>query len=90
MAKSNTVTFSATDARLITAHETVKDYGASYLNPLVGCSASETCSRVESVIGFLHGLVDGNDDIEEARPAIALILQTVWSAVQYEREVSHG
>ncbi len=80
--------FSSTDSRTIAAHETVKDYGASYLNPLIGDSAAETCSRVENVIGFLHGLMESDDDISQARPALALILQTVWSAVQYEGQAS--
>lgn len=79
--------FTTADARLISAHETVKDYGAGYLNPMIGKSAQETCANVESVISFLHGLIDSDEDISEARPGIALVLQTVWSAVQYERDI---
>lgn len=80
------MTFTATDRRTIRAHETVKDFGANYLNPLVGRSAAETCSNVEEVVAFLHRIIDSSESIDDFRPGISLILQTVWTAVQYERD----
>ena len=75
----------ATDHRKALAHETVQEFGAGYLNPLVGDSAAETCGNVEAVVGFLHRVIDSPECIDEARPGIALILQTIWTAMQYEQ-----
>lgn len=84
---AKTETFKANDRRTAVAHQTVADFGASYLNPLVGTSPAETCANLEHIMGFLHGVMDSEQDITEFRGALALMVQTAWSAVQYEREV---
>lgn len=82
------VTFTATGLRDVRAFETVAEYGAGYLNPLIGNSAAETCAKIENVMQFLHRTVDRGDDLCEVQPALALIVQTIWSAVQYEGQMA--
>jgi hypothetical protein len=82
-----TETFKANNARQIVAHQQIAEYGTSYFNPLIGSSAGITCSRVEPVMELLYGLFGRDLISEDMSPGIKLIVQTVWSAVQYEREV---
>lgn len=81
-------TFTATDARKIQAHELVNKFGAAFLNPLIGTSAANTCAKAEPVIALLHELLDRNLVSEDMNPGLAKIVQTVWAAMQYERDTA--
>lgn len=83
-------TFKTDSPRLITAHQTVVDFGAGYLNSLVGDSAHETCSKIEALMPFMHGLIEkvSGDDFEDMRPMLSFLVQSIWTAVQYEMNVA--
>ena len=89
-------TFTTTDIRQAVAYGTVKDYGAAYLNPIIGSSAGATCANIATVMMMFHGLLNSTADIDEHRYALALLIQATWSAAQYEESVlsesavSHG
>ncbi|MBN8285473.1 hypothetical protein, partial [Zoogloea sp.] len=60
----------------------------AFLNPLIGTSAAETCTKMEPVIALLHELFDRNLVSEDMTPGIAKVVQTVWAAMQYERDIA--
>lgn len=70
--------------RNIAAIQTINDYGPHYLNPFIGDTAAETCANVQDAMGMLYRFLSKDDDFTEIQPALALIAQTVWSAVQFE------
>ncbi len=70
------------------ADQFIAEFGAAYLNPLLGMSAGATCSKVESVMELLYHLTTQPDLVhEDTLPGITLVIQTTWAAMQYEREV---
>lgn len=83
-----TKTFAANEARKINAHQLIADFGGHYFNPLIGESASETCTNTEHVISFLYDMFDRDLVSDDMRPGITMIIQTVWTAMQYERDVA--
>lgn len=80
-------TFTSSDVRQVVAYGTVKDNGATYLNPIVGRTAGDTCANIATVLMMLHGLMDSRADLDEHRGALALLIQTTWAAAQYEESV---
>ena len=84
---SEKITFTASDIRQIKAHETVADYGACYLNSLIGKNAADTCHKIEAVMPFIQDVIDREGDIDAARPVLSLLFRTIWTAVQYEAEM---
>lgn len=66
----------------------LNDFGLDYFNPLLGQTPAETCGNISDVMGFLHSVMASDADITETRQGLALIVQTVWSAAQYQG--SHG
>ncbi len=87
MENTNTAPTKADDARQIVANQILGAVGVAYFNPLIGPSAGITCSRVEPIMEMLYELSDRNLISEDMNPGIKLIVQTVWAAMQYEREV---
>ena len=83
-----TKTVKANNARQNVANQTINDYGAIYFKPLIGRSAGETCSNTESIMKMLYGLLDRDQVSEDMSDGIKLIVQTVWAAMQYERDVA--
>lgn len=86
--KMKTETSNANDARQVLAKQITADYGAIYFNPLIRGSAGETCAKAESIMGLLYGLLDRDQVSEDMSDGIKLIVQTVWAAMQYERDVA--
>ena len=84
----NTATAKAKDVRNIYAHQVIDDCGPNYFNPLIGTSPAETCAKTEPVIALLHELFDRNLVSEDMNPGLAKIVQTVWAAMQYERDTA--
>lgn len=68
------------------AIEQLADYGPAYFNPLIHRDEEKTFEAIESVMQMLHILIDSDEDIAEIRPGLALVVQTVWAAAQYERD----
>jgi hypothetical protein len=64
------------------------EYGAGYLNPLLGGTPAQTCGKIADVMGFLHTLLSPINgevvDFVEVQSGMALMVLTVWSAAQYE------
>lgn len=83
-----TETSKAKDARQMLANQITADYGAIYFNPLIGGSAGETCAKTESIMGMLYALFNRDLVSEDMSDGITLIVQTVWTAMQYERDVA--
>lgn len=87
------ITFTESDTRRAVAHHTVIDYGASYLNSLVGSDAAETCKNIEAIMPFMKRTIDERsaDELDDMRPVLSFLMLSIWTAVQYETEVSdHG
>ena len=59
-------------------------FGPGYFNPLIGFNPAETCEKIADVMCFLHNIMDSHEDFTEGQRGIALMVQTVWSAAQYE------
>ncbi len=68
------------------AVETLLDYGPGYWNPLLQDGGSSLFENLSDSMQLLHYLLASKDDIEEIRPGMALMAQTVWAAVQYEQK----
>ena len=85
---TKTETFKATGAREIHAYRQVSEHGAHYFNPLIGRTAAETCERTEHVMALLHELLVRDLVDEDTSGAIVKIVQTAWTAMQYERDVA--
>ena len=66
------------------AVETLLDNGAVYFNPMICVSDEKSFEQIELVMQLLHSVIDSDDDIEDIRPGLAILLQTVWAAVQYQ------
>ncbi len=66
------------------AIEVLADYGPGYWNPLISADDEKTFDRIEQVMHLLHDLLNSDKDLDEVRPGIALVAQTVWTAAQYE------
>lgn len=81
-------TFKARDIRQFVAFKYAEGFNAEHLNPLVGHTPEKTLANIANVMGLLHHLIDGDESIDDIRPGIALLVQTVWSATQYEESVS--
>lgn len=80
-------TVKANDARLDVSNQIVNDFGINYFNPLIGNSAGKTCANIEPIMEMLYGLSNRNLISEDMNPGVKMIIQTVWAAMQYEREV---
>ena len=78
---SNTKKFTAKGIRQIKAFETVDEYGAGYLNSLIGNTPVETCKKIEAVMSFILEKVDEGTN---GCPVMSFLVQSVWTAVQYE------
>lgn len=87
METTNTAPTKANDARQIVADKIVDDFGIDYFNPLIGASAGQTCAKIEPLMEMLYELSDRNLISGDMNPGIKLIINTVWAAMQYEREV---
>jgi len=68
------------------AIETLADYRPGYWNPLIHTDDEKMFGSIEKVMALLHDLLHSDQDLAEIRPGIALVVQTVWCAVQYERD----
>jgi hypothetical protein len=66
------------------AIETMVDFGTAYFNPMIQRSEEKTFEQIERVMQLLHSLIDSKDSIDEIRPGLAIVAQTVWAAAQYE------
>lgn len=66
------------------ALEQMIDFGPGYFNPLLGQTVAETFDNLEGAMQFLHEILDGNMSLGESRRGLALFVQTVWVACQYE------
>lgn len=70
--------------------------GPGYLNPIIGRTPTETFGRFNDALGFLHTLMLSDDGVDlETLPGLALLVQTMWVAAQYEShrqisEADHG
>ena len=89
IAKTNsipsTATFQATDVREQAAFKQVSDFGANYFNPLIGDNAAETCGNISNAMQFLYEVMRSTDVARhEAQNGMALFIQTIWNAAQYE------
>lgn len=89
---SKLATFNTDDQRLIAAHQTVVDFGAGYLNSLVGKSPKDTCQKIENLMPFLRRQIDTADggSFEDMRPVLSFLVQSIWTAVQYEISVGES
>lgn len=69
----------------------VEEGGITYLNPFIGFSAAETCEKLNDGLGVLHHLlgegVPGRGMSEEIQVGLALFIQTMWTAAQFESTV---
>ncbi len=84
---TDTKKFTAKGIRQIKAFESVNDFGASYLNPLIGKTPAETCKKVEALMPFIMEKVD--EGFEEC-PVMSYLVHSIWSAVQYEGFLNDG
>lgn len=68
------------------AVETVAEAGPTYLNPVLGLDEAETFRNINDVMGLVHEILGPKADIslEEFSPGLRLLIQTVWTAAQYE------
>lgn len=68
------------------AIECLADWGGpAYLNPIIGESPTETFSNLNDGLGFLFALLRSDDGMNcETYPGLALLVQTMWVAAQYE------
>ncbi len=66
------------------AVETLLDFGTAYFNPMIQRSEERTFEKIEQVMQLLHSVLSSDDSIDEIRPGLAIVAQTVWAAVQYE------
>lgn len=80
----STTNVSSNDARKVVA----EGASASLLNPFIGSSAADTCAKVEEGMAFLYELFTRDLVCEDMNPGLTRIVQTVWAAVQFEREVA--
>lgn len=87
MTTTNTASGKGTDRRQLIANQIVGDSGICYFNPLIGQSAGETCANIEPIMALLYGLTNRNQVSEDMNQGVKLIVQAVWAAMQYEREV---
>ena len=86
---SQEIAFVTADKRRAVAYQTVADFGAGYLNSLVGDSAAETCEKIEAIMPFIQQTMDrrSSDELEDMRPVLSFLMQSIWTAVQYESGV---
>lgn len=59
------------------------------LNPFINDSAADTCKKVESIMAMLYSVLDKGQVSEDTIDGIKLIIQTVWTAMQYESSVAN-
>ena len=83
----STKKFTANGIRQIKAFETVYEYGAGYLNSLIGTSPAETCKKIEELMPFIKQTVDGGVD---GCPVMSFLSQSIWTAGQYEGVLNDG
>ncbi len=67
------------------AIEILADYGPGYWNPLLNGGDAKLFEGVSDCMALLHNLLASEKDLEEIRPGLALMVQTVWAATQYEQ-----
>lgn len=87
MENTNTAPTKADAPRQLVANQIVGDSGIAYFNPLIGASAGETCAKIEPIMEMLYEMTNRNQISEGTNQGVKLIVQMVWAAVQYEREV---
>lgn len=58
--------------------------GLGSFNPFIGCNDAETFGNLEAAMQFLHAVISGDVDPYEAQRGMALYIETLWAAVQYE------
>lgn len=61
---------------------------ASWLNPFIGGSAADTCTKIEEGMAFLYELFKRDLVSDDMTPGLTRIVQTIWTATQYERDVA--
>ncbi len=68
------------------ALEQMADFnGPSVFNPVIGGTPAETFYKLEQGMQFLHGMISDDDGALDCdRGGLALYVQTLWAAVQYE------
>lgn len=66
------------------AIEAMADFGTAYFNPMIQRTEEKTFEQIERVMQLLHSVIDSKDSIDEIRPGLAIVAQTVWAAAQYE------
>lgn len=58
--------------------------GLGSFNPFISGSEAETFGNLEAAVQFLHAVISGDVDPYEAQRGLALYIETLWAAVQYE------
>lgn len=58
--------------------------GLGSFNPFIGSNEVETFGNLEAAMQFLHAVISGDVDPYEAQRGVALYIETLWAAVQYE------
>lgn len=79
---------SAPKTREEIALKVAESYGVKYFNPFIGNSAADTCGNLNEGFTFLHYLL-GRDVSDDIQPCLSLLVQTMWSAAQFEMEAGN-
>lgn len=58
--------------------------GLGSFNPFIGSDEAETFGNLGAAMQFLHAILSGDVDPYEAQRGMALYIETLWAAVQYE------
>lgn len=69
------------------ALDVAKSSGVGYFNPFIGDSATETCGKLNDGLGFVHYLLDKDLVSEDINSGVALVVQTMWAAAQFEMQI---
>lgn len=60
------------------------DGGLGAFNPIIGSTDADTFGNLEVAMQFLHAVISGDVDPYEAQRGMALYIEMLWAAVQYE------
>lgn len=58
--------------------------GLGSFNPFIGVSAEHTFENLGAAMALLHAVLSSDVDQYETRRGMALYVETMWAAVQYE------
>lgn len=77
---------SAPKTRHELALEMAKESGVCYFNPFIGNSAAKTCEKLNDGLEIIHHLL-ANDLAPDGNIGLALFVQTMWAAAQFEGQI---